>query len=53
MCSSDLQARENSVYLRQINELLAGCTENQLAAALHMRQAAVPFFEGITAAARR
>lgn len=25
--SAKRQARENSVYLRQINELLAGCTE--------------------------
>ncbi|MCI8933733.1 MAG: helix-turn-helix transcriptional regulator [Clostridiaceae bacterium] len=43
--SAKRQARENSVYLRQINELLAGCTENQLAAALHMLQAAVPFLK--------
>ncbi len=43
--SAKRQARENSVYLRQINELLTGCTENQLAAALHMLQAAVPFLK--------
>lgn len=43
--SSCRQSRQTDVYLRQINELLAGCTDNQLAAALHMLKAAVPFFK--------
>lgn len=37
--------RENNPYLREINELLACCTDNQLAVALNMLKATLPFLK--------
>lgn len=39
------QARRNSPYLQQINRLLAGCTDNQLAVALNLLKAVLPFLK--------
>ena len=39
------RSREKSVYLREINELLGPCTDNQLAVILNMLKESVPFLK--------
>lgn len=43
--TSERQTRENSLYLREINELLENCTDNQLAVVLNMLKESVPFIK--------
>ena len=44
-CASEKQTKENSLYLKEINELLENCTDNQLAVVLNMLKESVPFIK--------
>ncbi len=44
-CASVKQTKENSLYLKEINELLENCTDNQLAVVLNMLKESVPFIK--------
>lgn len=39
------QTKEGSIYLKEINELLKNCTDNQLAVVLNVLKESVPFIK--------
>jgi transcriptional regulator with XRE-family HTH domain len=44
-CAGKKQTKENSPYVKEINELLENCTDNQLAVVLNMLKESVPFLK--------
>ena len=42
---SEKKNKENNIYLQDINELLANCSDNQLAVILNILKASIPFLK--------